>query len=288
MNPPIFIIGSPRSGTTLLRLMVTCHQNIVVPPECGFAVWWYTKYKVWTSPDNSQLAPFVADVMASKKIETWKLNPEKLLEFFCERVPKNYATAVSAVYEFYGRSLGRTFSRWGDKNNFYISHITTLNEMFPECHFVQIVRDGRDVACSYRELHRRAIHSPYAPSLPFDIAEIAEQWRDNLETTAGQLDLLPSERVHHVRFEDLVRDPESTLRRLCHALGEAFDPRMLEYSKLNQQQKLEPSEFLQWKERTLSPPDLDAVGRFRSELNGPEIKAFEEIAGPVLRRNAYI
>lgn len=268
--------------------MMTCHRNIVIPPECGFAVWWYAKYKAWTDPDDSQIAPFVADVLASPKFETWKLNPEKLLEFLRERTLQGYATAVSAVYEFYGKSLGRHFSRWGDKNNFYVSHIATVNKMFPDCHFVEIVRDGRDVACSYRELHRKTITSAYAPSLPFDITEIAKQWRLNLEMAAGQLDLLPCERVHHVRFEDLVRSPKPTLDRLCHALGETFDPQMLGYPKLNREQELEPFEFLQWKERTLSPLDLNVVGRFRSELRGPEIKAFDEIAEPVLRRNAYI
>lgn len=44
---PVFIIGSPRSGTTLLRLMMNSHPRIVVPPECGFAVWWYEKYQHW-------------------------------------------------------------------------------------------------------------------------------------------------------------------------------------------------------------------------------------------------
>ena len=47
-GPPVFVLGSPRSGTTLLRLMLTCHRHIVVPPECGFCVWLYPQFQDWS------------------------------------------------------------------------------------------------------------------------------------------------------------------------------------------------------------------------------------------------
>ncbi|MDE2234040.1 MAG: sulfotransferase, partial [Gammaproteobacteria bacterium] len=54
---PFFVIGSPRSGTTLLRLILTSHPQIVVPPECGFVTWLYPTFGEWglsefTIPEN--------------------------------------------------------------------------------------------------------------------------------------------------------------------------------------------------------------------------------------------
>ena len=42
---PFFILGNPRSGTTLLRLMLNNHPSVAVPMECGFAVWLHDSYK---------------------------------------------------------------------------------------------------------------------------------------------------------------------------------------------------------------------------------------------------
>jgi len=42
---PIFIIGNPRLGTSLLRVILNAHPNLVIPPECGFAMWLYPQFK---------------------------------------------------------------------------------------------------------------------------------------------------------------------------------------------------------------------------------------------------
>src|SRR3972149_1986006 len=105
MRPPVFVIGNPRSGTTLLRLMLNNHRNIVVPPECGFAVWWYAKYKDW-SKDSCQghhcLDRFLKDLMTSKKIETWNLDFGALGKYIQSVKPFNYAELVSCIYIFFG------------------------------------------------------------------------------------------------------------------------------------------------------------------------------------------
>jgi Sulfotransferase family len=83
---------------------------------------------------------------------------------------------VSAVYATYAASQGKTGSRWGDKNNFYRHHLAELATLFPSAGFVHIVRDGRDVAASYRALSTLSAGSKYAPRLPTAIAEIAADW----------------------------------------------------------------------------------------------------------------
>ncbi len=284
LRPPIFLLGNPRSGTTLLRLMLTCHRDIVVPPECGFAVWYYDKYRDW-NPD--QIPTFVEDVAAAKKFDTWGLTRGELSAALEEDPPASYAEAASRVYELYGRGRDRGFARWGDKNNFYIDHVATLDTLFPQAVFVHIVRDGRNVACSYKKLHATSFTSPYAPKLPWKIEEIADEWQANNDKIEAGLAELAPERGVSIRFEDLVVDPEATLRSLCAALTEAFDPAMLDYHRTNASQQLEPAELLPWKQKTLRPLIRSEVDRFRRELEPGEVAAFEDVAGDALERYGY-
>lgn len=290
MNSPIFIIGNPRSGTTLLRLMLTCHRNIVIPPECGFAVWLYDKYRHWEPLEknsDSLLMGFIHDLMHCRKIETWNVEEKNLFEFLSGRKPSSYSDLVSYVYEWYGLSQGRNFKRWGDKNNFHIHHILTIKAMFPNACFIHIVRDGRDVACSYKKLNERRIDSPYAPGLPNRIEDIAEQWKANLEIATKSFATIGWENVYEINFKDLILDTEMSLRNLCKQVGEEYDPSMLNYQVTNRERGLEPKEFLQWKEKTLKPPIRGEVGRYKSELTEQEIHIFQSIAAKELANYGY-
>lgn len=290
MNPPFFIIGNPRSGTTLLRLMLTNHPRLVVPPECGFAVWLHPDFGDWdgrVQRDPDLPAKYAREVVASRKFETWGLTESEVSSFLVDAGPQSYAEAVDAVYRLYARSIGKQIDAWGDKNNFYLAYIPRIREIFPSCRFVHIVRDGRDVACSYRALRSRPMQSKYAPELPVEISDIAEEWTTNLETIRCALNDVGTEAAHEIRYEDLIRNPEGTLRGVCEFLDQPFDAEMLAYHERNREREQEPREFLQWKEKTLEPPSDSGIGRFRKELTPAEAIEFERIAGEMLAAYGY-
>lgn len=287
MNSPIFILGNPRSGTTLLRLMLNNHRNIVIPPECGFAVWFHDRYRN-IIVNQSAIEQFITSLAKAKKIETWNLDFTKLQDFLIAMKPNNYPELVSLVYEFYGNSIHRSFLRWGDKNNFYIRHIDTIKEMFPSSRLIHIVRDGRDVACSYKALNRSAIRSRYAPHLPNLIGEIAHEWVSNLECAIDSFKKIGWQDVYELRYEDLTSQPSRELERLCVFLEEPYDSEMESYHLKNQSEQQEPVEFLQWKSKTLEQPTTSQIGRYKAELTKNEIEEFEKIAAPLLARYKYL
>ncbi|MFZ1798494.1 MAG: sulfotransferase, partial [Chitinophagaceae bacterium] len=92
-DEPIFVLGNPRSGTTLLRLMLNAHADICIPPECGFIQWWFQKYQSWSTQNNNHedVAAFISDLQTSKKIETWKLDDLLLAKIILENKPVDYA-----------------------------------------------------------------------------------------------------------------------------------------------------------------------------------------------------
>jgi hypothetical protein len=284
--PPVFIIGNPRSGTTLLRLMLTNHQNIVIPPECGFAVWFYEKYHSLHFSEN-EISAFIQDLSGARKIETWNLDYAQLRKYIISSEVASYPQIVAAVYKFYGHSLGKNARRWGDKNNFYLHHIETLSTMFPSAQFIHIVRDGRDVACSYKALSKSQIISRYAPDLPVSIQEIAHEWMENIQKIRTSFKKLPSWQVLEIRYEDLVSSTVKELQKICDFLGEPYDPAMELYYLKNKQEQQEPVEFLQWKVKTLEKPTTTEIGKYKRELSGLEIKEFEAIAKQILGMYHY-
>jgi Sulfotransferase family len=287
MISPLFIIGNPRSGTTLLRLMLTNHKNIVIPPECGFAVWFYDKYKA-ADFSGSVFGSFVKDLSGAKKIETWNLDYTKLLDYIFAVKPVSYPELAGTVYEFYGHSIGRTFSRWGDKNNYYLHHIDTINEMYPSARFIHIIRDGRDIACSYRSLQGSNIESKYAPRLPSNINDIAVEWITNIQKIRDSFNRVGWGKVCEIRYEDLVSRPDHELKKICSFLEEPYDADMELYFIRNQSEHQEPIEFLQWKARTTEKPTTSEVGKFRNELTPKEIKEFESVSAQMLKIYNYV
>lgn len=274
-SAPIIVLGNPRSGTTLLRLMLTCHPRITIPPECGFALWLRPRWGEWTKDktnDPGEVFRFVEDVVASRKFETWHVSGPDLVDAIARDAPATYADLVRSAYGAYVRHVGRAGGRWGDKNNSYIHQVAELRALFPDSVLIHLVRDGRDVACSYLELAERRIESIYAPKLPRALEAIADEWVENVGGLRAAFATEGWSGVLELRYEDLVARPEETLTALLGGIGEEFHPDMLDYAARNVRQELEPREFLQWKARTVTAPDATQVGRYRRELDAHQVE----------------
>lgn len=287
---PIFIIGSPRSGTSLLRLILTNHSKLIIPPECGFNLWLHNMYGQWTEHDSQSdesRMKYLASLQACKKFDTWALESNRINQTIISNLPTNYAQLSACVYMAYAEKIGKSPSTWGDKNNYYISHIPELATLYPTAKFLHIVRDGRDIACSYREVTKQASQSPYSPNLPTEIEAIASQWASNVNQAANALDSLPPAQRKTIRYEDLVRDPVPVITGICNWLGLVFEARMLEFHEENKKAGLEPSQTLDWKKRTLEPISDHTVGRYLHQLTSNELSTFQNYAREALTRFSY-
>jgi hypothetical protein len=171
---PIFIIGNPRSGTTLLRLMLTCHPRIVVPPEAGFLIDLRGRHGGFAGEEGA-LDRFLVDLQASPKFEYWKLPDPVLREFLRGARPRDYASLVAGVYACYASAHGSGKPRW-----------------------------DRSLA---------DVKGKYAPTLPGDVFGAMYDWNRNLRRIRRAFARVGWNRVHELRYEDLVQDPEGVLRR---------------------------------------------------------------------------
>lgn len=280
-EPPLFVVGSSRSGTTLLRLMLTRHPRIAVPPEGEFLLPLRRRFGGFAG-ERARIAAFATAVLATPKLENWGLAAAELEEFLVGRAPRRYAELAEGVYRLWALRRGKPQARWGDKNNAHVAHIPELADLFPDAVFLHLVRDGRDVACSYRDLVR--VRGPHAPRLPTGLVGATRRWRDHVRAADAACARLGPGRAFEIRYEPLVRDPRGTLEELCFFLGLPFDEAMLAPERAAGD---EPKSWDAWKWRTREPPSERPAGRFRRDLFPEDVALVELLAADVLRRHGY-
>ena len=95
-----------------------------------------------------------------------------------------------------------------------------IDQLFPTCQVIHVVRDGRDVVASHRDRWGRV-----------SALKAVRKWPRYIRVARTAASSLGEGRYHEVRYEDLVNDPEGTLRVLLGFLGEPWDPAVLEHDR---------------------------------------------------------
>jgi hypothetical protein len=283
-----FIVGSPRSGTTLLRLMLDAQSTLAIPPETGFldaAGGWTAGGDELRNQLVQTLTSYPADAPA------WPDFHLSAIEFrarLFELTPFNVAEGVRLFYRMYAERFGKT--RWGDKTPIYCRRIEQIERLLPEARFVHVVRDGRDAAVSLR----RQWFSPGD-----DIRLQACYWSDNV--TAARSQGRRCRQYMEVRYESLIEDPGMVLREICAFLDLDFEPQMLRWyeraparlAEHLERRNADGSLLVTHEQRllqqaaTTQPADSGRIGAWRRQLTREEVLAFDAVAGDALRAFGY-
>jgi hypothetical protein len=286
--PMPFIVGSARSGTTLLRFMLDAHSELAIPPETGFFT---TISKLKGSGEKLKDVFFRAIVNYPETAPSWpdfEIPQETFRRALTEIEPFNISEGYRAFYRLYAARLGK--SRWGDKTPIHCLYLTTIRHVLPEAHFIHLIRDGRDAALSLREMW-------FSPG--FDIEVQASYWRDCVMAArrdgAGCADYI------EIRYEDLICNPQETLNRVCAHVGLSFESSMLNYymhpaerlkehkarSRCDGTAGLTVEQRFRQQRLTTTPPDVTRVFAWKRTMGAEERSRFEAIAGDLLEELGY-
>ncbi len=271
-QPPIFIVGMGRSGTTLLRLMLHSHPRIAIPYESGFLTAHHERMAEYGDLRIDANFRRLIDVMlAEPTLRMWDHAFDANRLFGAVRA-RSVAGAADAIYSEYAAGKGK--ARWGDKSD-YLGLMHVINDMFPTAQFIHIIRDGRDVASSVLKL-------PWGPD---DIVRAAEWWNEHVWLGRRVGAILGRQRYLEVRYERLVMNPEHELRTCCTFLGEDYSGRMLSYHA--SAGAAIPSDR-RWQHQGYdAPPDPARVYAWKREMSPYDVALFNRHAGRMLRELDY-
>lgn len=259
-KPPIFIGGAGRSGTTLLRVILDSHSQIACGPELKvsttIAATWYnfqTKFK------------------------------QVLNEYYLDEndINKIFADMIKSLLEKYRQKENKPRIAEKSPNNVMIfSH---LHNIFPESPLIHVVRDGRDVITSLLTMDWIDPNgNPVAYTK--DIKLAAQYWHDTVRTGINFKNYSESNSnsYHQLKYEDLVKAPEETLRTLFNFLDESFEDQVLSFHEKNRNLANESSASQVNKKLYSS-----SMGRWKRDLSKEQIGIIKPIISDLLIELGY-
>jgi sulfotransferase family protein len=269
---PIFVVGCPRSGTTMLGLMIHAHPRMAMPPESRFLIrTWRHRHEfgdLQTEEQRAALADSITRV--GSMILELGFNRQQLRERILE-APPTLGSALGTVFQAFAEQHGKV--RWGDKRPVYFQEVDVLLRLFPDAQFIHIIRDGRANVASLKRM----------PWWPYSNISAMSMWSWSEYCLRRNQERLPADTFHTIRYEALVADPRSVLEKMCDFLGEDFDEAMLEPSKVTD---VIPERKV-WHDNLKQDVSTARVEAWRTELEPWEIGLMESVLRRKLMRNGY-
>ncbi|MGH8869665.1 MAG: sulfotransferase family protein [Actinomycetes bacterium] len=273
---PIFVVGCPRSGTTLLQVMLHAHPRIAIPPETRFVVHAYRERQrfgdLTVESNRRELARWLTE-RREGKFRVLKLDADEVADQIMAG-PPTLGSAVGIVLRAYANRFGKP--RWGDKRPGYWQDVDVLLRLFPDAQIVHIVRDGRACVASLKRM------AWWNTGVDGGVAT----WLMAQERVRKDTRHLSEGSYHELHYEHLVNDPEAELRRLCGFLGERFDEEMLKTTDVARY-AVPKKKTRAHHVRLTGAVDTAAVESWREGLEPHEIGLMEWVAGRRLRSCGY-
>jgi hypothetical protein len=228
IETPVFLIGSERSGTTLLRLMLDHHPDIAFNLESEFLV-----SEISSGGAFPDVAGYRRTLQTDRVFRHSEFSiredldfPALVNDFLRQKLEREHKHIVGATVH-YG------FSR--------------LRYLWPRAQYIYLLRDGRDVAASVVEMGWAG-----------NVFAGAKWWLDAEREWTELQRSLPRERWIEVRYEDLIAKSEAQLRRVCEFIGVSFSERMFDYVESSSYTLPDASQSSKWR-RKIRPSELELL-----------------------------
>lgn len=265
-NASFFIIGTERSGTNLLRLILNSHSDVFIPhPPHLVKNFYHLQNRYGDLSKDKNFSFLISDMLKSIKLHPypWQFIPS--LEDVSSSAPKR--SVIGAYLAIHNLALKNTLKKiWGCKSTFMIHHVGELLEANPQSKFIFLVRDGRDVAVSAK----KSIFNH------FNVYFTAKLWQKEQRRGMYWLSKLSNDQIYLLRYEELISDPVKHIQSLCAFLHITYSETMLEFSK-TKEAKLSASLSTSWN-NTDKEIIKNNKEKFRKELSKEEISVFEAVA----------
>ena len=269
------MIGTQRSGSNLLRLMLNQLQEVSAPHPPHILERFIPLLPAYgdlsVAENFSSLVHDVCSLVAYNPVQ-WQHISLKQNEIINRCNEPTLAEIVRVVYEMNAENEGARI--WMCKSLSNI-HFAGLLEKNIQPKYIFLYRDGRDVACSFK---RAVVGEKH-------VYHIAKQWQEEQELCMALTQKLGSERVTSVCYENLIKQPEKELNRICAFIGVQYNSACLEYYQ-STEAKNTASSGKMWQnvERSVI---ADNCNHYRKELSASEIFLFEGVAGETLEKLGY-
>ncbi len=266
----IFIVGTQRSGTTLLRLLLNAHSQIGIPEDASFLMPLLKKRYIHKDIAGDNLKALVDYFSLNSWFRLWNYDCSDFLSRLSKTNKISLHDLIERLYFSYCDKGGKKI--WGDKTPSFFRKIDILFRLFPDAKFIHIVRDGRDAFDSFRKVDQTKNNS----------AVMAIDWDYKLFRIEKSFKKLPIDNRVTVRYEDLLEDTEKALRTICSVIGVDYEINMVNFYKA-------ADNYIGAHHSKLifSPVNKNNRYKWKKNLSLKELKVFNVLAGYYLKKYNY-
>ena len=250
---PIFVVGTGRSGTTLLRMMLNAHSRIYLTHEASFYL------STARLGRRATAAEWLARYRRTFSFAWLKLAEQELGDIAeLQSAPMHRGFAM--IMERKARQYGKV--RYGDKTPLHTVHLASIRRDFPEARIIHIVRDPRATVASL-------IRMPWAPG---SVGLNALYYEQQMKAVRRHEDS-----IHEILMEELLRDPERVMRGVLQYVGEEWDDAVLDHERHSPVDDVPPFPWFMSARRNVCPPK--GPPSWRSDLSPAWIRIVESVTG---------
>ncbi len=249
---PIILLGSSRSGTSLLAALMNTHPEIICGSETDF---WLMEPKT-----IQHVAQIIGDRVQRNR---WNLDIQLLQNEFNQS--KHLADAFHAFFRAFAKAHNKSGTYWAEKTVRHLYHVPYIKSLFLNCKFVHLIRNGYDNITSKLS----------GPGFRGDFEKSNTTWQKEVQLGLECETSCP-ERTIRIRYEDIVKEPNETMNSIFQFIG--LPPIQVPTHVRNVITKDWAPDKLQYRDdyhrswyenhydRLLSEIDQSSVGRYKKDL----------------------
>lgn len=296
IESPVFIVGHGRSGTTLIRKILSSHSRISILPETHFMKRVDSQKNIHGTPENFDV--FWKSYTSWIRFKYLDIDKDSCLKLIDEYGDRTFQNIFRAVITEYKKKSGKP--RGGEKSPSHIRYLPVLFEWFPNARIIIMQRDPRAVIAS--KLNTPWVRERINPAslrrgffIDSRLRELilaTDTWSNIYNEIVPAWESDP--RVLVVSYEKLCDNPQKEVRTICQFLGETFEEEMLTVQKRknvsSQTGSLQDDRVKQWEQhhkKTEEPISTDSLQKWTKNLSKIEIAIVEARCGEKMKKIGY-
>ncbi|KAA8484957.1 sulfotransferase family protein [Arcticibacter tournemirensis] len=271
----IQIIGTQRSGSNLLRVILDQSEDIASPPPPHILTTFVPLLPLYGPLDQAAYRALISDV-----VDFVNANPVPWEGIFADKEQLFRQSEVFSLFElnkliYQQAALTKGSKYWCCKSMGNVYYATELEKVQPDLKYIFLYRDGRDVAVSFKKAVVGEKHTYF----------LAKQWKQDQDACLELASRLDSSRFFALNYESLITHPGQIVQKLCNFLEISYSEDMLQFYRSNTS-RITAAAGEMWS--NLERPIIsNNTGKFLKDFKDTDLELFELIAGDTLKRLGY-
>lgn len=284
---PIFVVGPPRSGTTLTARILGSHSGIFMPGETQFFSDIYARRRDLGDPASDvevrrRIIHRLTDLYRRYNALGDQARVDRLFAETDMAARLAEQTSYAAIFRTFmeARASFENKRRWGNQVPRDLFDLEKIFALYPDAKVIISIRHVLDYLTSYRDKWMRSQRENHVENVErlrrlYHPVVTSLLWKSSIKSVTAAADRW-GDRVLISKYEDLVEDPEAHIARLCDFVGESYEPGMMANVANNSSREIAENGIFR-----------SSVGRWQDSLSTAEIASVQMLCRREMQQFAY-